>query len=132
MRTGIVAVVIAIGAAIGAGAIAAQQSASSELSRQEGIRVMRAINTMEAQIRATGTGYGSLQEVITHAGFSAGPAGDPTREDSDSALIRNHRMTLLRSQDGTRYQVSIVPTSTAGLAFFSGQNGTIFVGEVLR
>jgi hypothetical protein len=111
---------------------AAQQEAAQAVSRQDGVRQMRAINSVEADIRGTSARFGSLADVVTSSGFSAGPVGDPVREDNDSALVRNHRITMLRSQDGSRYQVSIVPTSGSGLAFFSDQNGVIFVGEALR
>jgi hypothetical protein len=92
---------------------------------------MRAINTAQAQMRPGRTNYGSLQEVVSHRSFSP-TVGAPTLEDDDTARIRNHRIMVLRSQDGRRYQASIVPLAGSGAAIFSDQNGLIFVGEVLR
>ena len=53
-------------------ALSARQDVTATLTPQEGIRLMRAVNTTEVQIKSGSGAYGALADVIAHRTFSPG------------------------------------------------------------
>ena len=113
-------------------ALSARQDVTATLTPQEGIRLMRAVNTTEVQIKSGTGAYGALADVIAHRTFSPGSAGAPALQGTDVALVQSYRLVLVRSANGEHYQAAMTPASGGGTAWFTDERGMIFLGQSLR
>jgi len=86
---------------------AARQDASATLTPQEGVRLMRTVNTSENAIKSGSGAYATLTDVIAHR-------------------------TFVRAADGQGYQAALTPLSGTGTAWFTDERGLIFVGQPLQ
>lgn len=102
--------------------------ATPELSRREAVVLMRRVNTAQAREHAQGGQYRTLASVIQH---------DPTLQpqlsvtDEQTALVKDYKLTLIRSEDGRRYQAALTSDKTCALALFTNEQGPIYLGRVL-
>lgn len=132
MQRRLALVALAMGILATAGIAAARQAASTELTPQEALRLVRAVNTAEARLAASasGDGYVSLRDAITNPAFGA--AAELQLEGADAARIKNYRLSLTRSEGNRGYQLSLMPASGCGAAWFSTNAGLIFTGRCLE
>jgi hypothetical protein len=121
---------LVLGLLIGAAATLPSSARQADLTPADGIRIVRSVNTTQAQLSRRGGGYASLRDVVTDGSFSA--AADVQLSGADSATIRSHRLSLTRTADARGYQLSLTPISGCGAAWFSSESGLIFTGRCLE
>jgi hypothetical protein len=132
MRARYVPVFILVAGLLAVTLNAARQDASATLTPQEGIRLMRTVNTSENVIKSGSGAYASLGDVMAHRSFSPGTAGPLTRAGADEASVKSYRLVLARAADGQGYQAALTPLSGGGTAWFTDERGVIFVGQALQ
>ena len=107
-----------------------------EIDREKAINAVRAINTAEYEYRTDHGRFGSWFEVST---FGRPTPGTPEMTLSQlrimpgAEITPGYRLTLLVSEDGTAYSVSLhdMKTHGCGLSFFSDQSGLIYQGTII-
>ena len=132
MRTRYISLIILAAGLLAVTLSAARQDASATLTPQEGLRLMRTVNTSENVIKSGSGAYAPLADVIGHRSFSPGTAGPLTRAGADEASVKSYRLVLVRAANGQAYQASLTPLSGGGTAWFTDERGTIFVGQPLQ
>ena len=94
----------------------ANETPADAARRQDAIRVMRAINTAQAQAFATTKAYRNFRD-LTASGLTSRPAGFVTQ------------LTV----EGSTYALLVKDTTDpCGYTLFSDQEGVIYVGSPLR
>ena len=112
-------------------------SNASVLSKAEALRLVRTIATAEAEKKnLENRGYASLQDLATPR-FLSGYLGGKTQgaglklSGPDSATVGNYTLSIVVSPDGQHFQLSLVPASDCGDAFFTSDSFLIYEGKAL-
>ena len=110
-----------------------------EVSKTRPVNTVRLINTAEAQFQRTSKRYASLSE-LEAAGLLAKAAGmneqfgaayHSLNLKNQGELLDGYEFALVVSADGASYKVSLVPKSGCDTAYFSGDQGIIYLGSAL-
>lgn len=99
------------------------------------VRLLRAINTAEADLRRSSGRYAGLRDVMTHAMVSS--FGGQVALNGDEATfapgepVPARRLSLVVSTDSAHYSLGVVPTEACGPAWFTSERGLIYQARAL-
>ncbi len=120
--------------------VAAQGGGS--LSEKEALRIVRAVNTIEASFFMSKQGYVTMDEMLRDSPGPDGvskqsnietPAGAPVnRIDSSSASVNGNKLSVITSPDRKHYSVNISPVAGGcSQVFFSNESGIIYLAKAI-
>jgi hypothetical protein len=96
----------------------------------ETVRILRVVNTVEAQLGRTDGAYRPLGAVLASSMFKE---AFPGASASDSATVAVGRRTLIlvTSEDQKHYQAMVAPADECGVSTFTNETGLIYSGRAL-
>ena len=127
MRVRMAVLIVVLGALVMGSVGAARQET---LTRQEAIGLVRAVNTMQAQLHRRNNAYLSLRDVITDPAFAL--ANGLQLAGADAVTTKGYVLTLARVEGSLGYQLSLVPSTGCGPSWFSSHAGLIYAGDCLQ
>jgi len=95
------------------------------LPPQDGLGVMRGLNTAESGLSSATGVYAALSAVLPKLG-AIGSEAIPL--DEQTATLRDYRLSLVRSQDAKHYNASLLPSHGCQTAWFTDERGVIYKG----
>ena len=128
MQVGILASILIVGS--GASGYADSQRAGTQLSENDALALVRAVNTVEATIFMKNHEYVPLKEVLEHPSFR--PKQNVSRTDGTSARVQDYAVSVVASADGKHYGVELTPTDPhpgCRRAFFSNEAAIIYIAK---
>jgi len=112
---------------------AVQQQAGH--SQQSGLMLMRQVLTIQANKPFAKAGYGSLSDVLKMMPMTRGVAPDAAQavqvSDAETADFGDYTLRLTRSEDRAKFELSLVPKQSCGIAFFSNDKNIVYSGRAL-
>lgn len=109
--------------------VAGSAQSPGDDQRRSAITLLRAINTAENAVRATGGKFVPLSDLLDHPAMSRVKAD--IAANGAAATYHGATIRVALSTDATQYQVAVVPAETCGWAAFSDERGLIYTGKVL-
>lgn len=119
----------------------ASQGTSEQLSDREAVSLVRTANTAEATFRARANAFANLDKLVEQGFFqrpnprsaSYSPSILPTLVDATSGTVKDYKFSVVVSEDGNHYSISLMPTQPSGcrLSLFSNEAGVIYRGWAL-
>jgi hypothetical protein len=144
MRTETIGLLVALALSMSTGATHAKES----LSREDGLRVMRGVLTLEVAVhngaRGTESEWGDLAQVVKVSDSDSAawkPLDGPRTKtrlvdvvvDSTTATVFDYTLRLTRSDDKKHFQLSLTPTVTNAsdprLSWFADDRLLIYTGK---
>ncbi len=108
--------------------VSSQGAPSEELSRIDALKLLRNINTLQAESMLKGHRYASFKDLAPRLQRLQ---SDLITNDESTSMLKNYKVFLVTAEDGKKYQISLVPSSDCGVAFFSSENGQIYEGKAI-
>jgi hypothetical protein len=110
---------------------AVRQEESHQLSPREGLELVRAINTIQAEMKLREQKYAGLGELLKASYFRRSPNGRLTVGNGFAGKLKDYEVSVVVSADGQHYQVSLLPSAGCARALFSNESGLIYEGKGL-
>ena len=105
------------------------QEGGTKLSRDEALKVVRTIGTLEATMQAESGSFQSFEQLYQHRAFRN--KGDVTIIDHYSGALKNYRLSVVATADGKQFRVSLKPAQGCGASFFEDESFIIYEGNAL-
>jgi hypothetical protein len=103
------------------------QDESSHLTADEALKLIRAINTAEADLFSKSRSYAPLEDLLKHPFLQRRPAAI-SQFDSSAGTLKNYKLTVVVS-GGQHYEASLLPLTDCDAAFFTNESGIIYSGR---
>lgn len=101
-----------------------------DVSVKKALRIMRALNTAQAELLRNSRSYGTLNELSASAAFqSIGESLTP--KDSYSAGVADYQLSVITTADKSRYEARLVSDERCTVALFTNETGIIYAGKSL-
>jgi len=130
---------IGIGLIVGLTVLGAQASNAAvqqpTYGQQSGLMLMRQVLTIQANKPFATNGYGTLSDVLKMMPMTRGVAPDAAQAiqliDSETADFGDYTLRLTRSEDRRKFELSLAPKQSCGLAFFSNDRNIVYSGRAI-
>ncbi|MEW6131416.1 MAG: hypothetical protein AB1757_30590 [Acidobacteriota bacterium] len=103
-------------------------TAPDKLSRTEALGLIRTINTAEATANTSQQRYVSLETLLQNLAKLKSQYGI-VLTNSDSATVKNYKLSLLVSEGGKHFKVSLQPQAGSCYSLFSDDSFVIYEGQ---
>jgi hypothetical protein len=113
--------------------VGSQNQQKEELSDNEALELLRAVNTAQLDLRMARQPYAPLQKILQRRFFVETEVGsDITTVDSNTGTKKGYEISVCVFGEGRRYIASVVPVERGcRVAFFTDESGVIYQGRAL-
>jgi hypothetical protein len=108
---------------------ASQKQQAEELTESEGLELLRAVNTAEADLRLmTKQPYAPLRQLLQHRLFVGTEVGSNiTTVDTSTGTKKGYEISVYVLSEGKHYKASVVPVERGcRVGFFTDESGVIY------
>lgn len=105
------------------------EDTSKQLPLDKALSIVRAIGTVQAEVKSKENRYLSLEDVLKYGSFPR--RHEVSLNGRTSGTVKNYKLSVVLSDDSQHYQILLVPESGCGSAFFSNEDFVIYEGKAL-
>lgn len=126
-----IALAVALIGALGAGSSAAARQQQEVMTPVEGIALVRQVNQIMGRLYVRSNAQMTLADVVNDDTFTR--AEGFNLENANTGVYKRYRLTITHiTGDKESYQLSLVPFTGCGPAWFSNETGLIFAGNCVQ
>jgi hypothetical protein len=114
--------------------VESQNQQKEELSDNEALELLRAVNTAEVDVKLMAKQpYAPLEQLLQHRFFVGKELGSNiTKVDSNTGTKKGYEISVCVLGEGKRYIAAVVPVERGcRVAFFTDESGVIYQGRAL-